>query len=137
MSTRCRAARCRRRHLETWLETCSGRPAFDGNVDIGRIDIEPAEAPSGSLGRKATSWTRDAGGHGGIGNFADLSVLCNLFFSGGDANANTWKTFVPQKRNFHDRRRGPYEFNNSTGRAVLTWRHYQLSRAGVQAQHQG
>jgi hypothetical protein len=48
-----RAAFCsRRRHRKTWLLTRPGGPALDRNVDIGWIDVEPAEAPSGSLGRK-------------------------------------------------------------------------------------
>jgi hypothetical protein len=42
----------RRRHLKTRLETRLGRPAFDRHVHIGRIDVEPAEAPSRPLGRE-------------------------------------------------------------------------------------
>src|SRR6516165_9130389 len=39
----------RYRLLKTGLETRPRRPAFDRDIDISRIDVEPAEAPPGPL----------------------------------------------------------------------------------------
>src|SRR5258706_3276579 len=47
-----RSGTCRSRRwpLKTRLETRPRRPTFDRHIDIGRINLEPAEAPPGPLG---------------------------------------------------------------------------------------
>src|SRR5262249_12621692 len=42
--------RSRRRLLKTRVETCPGRPAFNGHIDISRIAVEPTQTPPGPLG---------------------------------------------------------------------------------------